>query len=272
MLKLQTQTVIPICIGLLLFVSMPLLYAGEIPDIKTVIQKPVLDDYDSNVLLGYNIVQKTGDYASRYVGNQLNCSSCHINAGTEADLLPLFVAGIYPRWEAKNNRVNELTAKIRTCFVLALDGIMPPASSPEIKAIKTYIHFLSAGQRIGQIPEGRGVTALPMNLQDPSPVRGLLVYQNSCQNCHAIDGSGSETVPPLWGSQSYTSGSMMNEIRVSAGFIKNKVMKIAGEISLSDQQALDVAAYLNKRERPVDPEKEKLVKIIQDLGRLIGIK
>jgi thiosulfate dehydrogenase len=64
---------------------------------------------------------------------------------------------------------------------------------------------------------------------------------------------GGEVVfPPLWGTRSYNWGAGMHSINKAAGFIKAN-MPLGQPNSLSDQQAWDVAAYINSFDRSQDP-------------------
>ena len=72
------------------------------PTIEELKARDFLDDYESNIVYGYNIVMQTERYAARYVGNRLSCTNCHLNGGTRPDGLPLNVAGLYPQWRSKN--------------------------------------------------------------------------------------------------------------------------------------------------------------------------
>ena len=58
--------------------------------------------------------------------------------------------------------------------------------------------------------------------------------------------------PPLWGPQSYAWGSGMQRIDTAAAFIKRN-MPLGLAAGLSDQDAWDVAAFINAQERPQDP-------------------
>ena len=59
-------------------------------------------------------------------------------------------------------------------------------------------------------------------------------------------------MPPLWGKDSYNWGAGMHRINTAAAFIKHN-MPLGKPGSLSDQQAWDVAAFINTHERPQDP-------------------
>ena len=64
--------------------------------------------------------------------------------------------------------------------------------------------------------------------------------------------------PPLWGADSYNWGAGMHSVKTAAGFIKlNMPFGLADPVRkkalLSNQEAWDVAAYMNAQERPQDP-------------------
>ena len=245
-------------------------FAGKLPTIESLKKRTVLDDYYSNVIFGYNIINDTQAFASRYVGNKLNCTDCHRNAGTVAEQLPLNIAGVYPQWQSKNAQLTELSLKIRECFVFSQNGIMPPANAPEILAIKTYINYLSKNQIVGVSPIGRGVTVLANTGSDPNPANGRMVYQQFCVSCHGVEGKGVSESPPVWGMGSYSKGSGINDIQIAASFIKAK-MSGENDQKLSVQQALDVSAFIKKQIRPADPKKSKIPKLLQDLGAALGL-
>lgn len=234
------------------------------PSIEQLLNEPFLDDYYSNVVYGYEIVTDSQHYASRYVGNGLNCTNCHLQAGTQPDALPLNVAGMYPKWRAKNGKRNGIGLRIRECFLYSMDGIMPPDDAPEVLAIAAYVTYLSQGEVMGAEPEGRGVPTLPETGYDPNPANGRAVYLEQCASCHGTRGQGVGEMPPVWGLDSYNRGAGMNRIEQAAGFIWAN-MPLGNGRSLSHQQALDVAAYLNLQYRPADPRESKLLKLLEDL-------
>lgn len=234
------------------------------PSIEQLVNEPFLDDYYSNVVYGYEIVTDTQHFASRYVGNSLNCTNCHLQAGTQPDALPLNVAGMYPKWRAKNGKRNGIGLRIRECFLYSMDGIMPPDDAPEVLAIAAYITYLSQGEVMGAEPQGRGVPTLPETGYDPNPANGRAIYLEQCASCHGIQGEGVGEMPAVWGLDSYNKGAGMNRIREAAGFIWAN-MPFGNGRSLSHQQALDVSAYLNLQYRPADPRESKFLKLLEDL-------
>lgn len=86
---------------------------------------------------------------------------------------------------------------------------------------------------------------------------GRLVYQQRCVVCHGENGEGLlETgdpkdgylFPPLWGEDSYNDGAGMHRVLTAARFIKARMP--LGQPDLTDDQAYDVAAYMNSQDRP----------------------
>jgi thiosulfate dehydrogenase len=251
-------------VTLLMFVPIAGLAQQSQPSMQQLLQEPFLDDYYSNVVYGYEIITETQNNASRYVGNSLNCSNCHLQAGTQKEALPLNVAGMYPKWRAKNGKRNGIGLRIRECFLYSMDGIMPPEDAPEVLAISAYISYLSQGQIMGAEPDGRGVPTLPDTGYDPNPAAGRAVYLEQCASCHGTQGEGVAGMPPVWGLNSYNKGAGMHDIREAAGFIWAN-MPLGNGKSLTHQQAFDVSAYLNLQIRPSDPRDSKFLKLLEHL-------
>ncbi|MBF0284208.1 MAG: c-type cytochrome [Magnetococcales bacterium] len=256
--------------GMLLLAMAPGLAgaADPPPAIAELLDRPYLDDYQSSVVLGWRIVVETERYAARYAGNRMRCVHCHLDGGTRPGALPLDVAGLYPKWRAKNGQLNDLGRRIRECFVYSLDGVMPPAEAPEVTATAAYIHHLSRGRVIGDEVPGRGVPTLAATGYDPNPADGREVYRRQCAPCHGESGGGTpETVPPVWGSGSFNQGSGMYQLPLLAGFIHANMPPGEGA-RLTPQQAWDVAAFLRQQLRPADPRESRLGKMVEKLIRL----
>lgn len=222
------------------------------------------DRYGDDVRLGQKIFTETYKYARRYTGNQLTCSNCHLDAGRKPDAAPLWAAfGMYPAYKARNDRSNTLEERIQQCFQFSLNGIAPALDTPEVRALVTYMHFLAKGAPIGMELPGRGVPQIPRTGQDPNPMRGADVYRGKCVACHGANGEGKKKFgsgyefPPLWGSDSYNKGAGMARNELLAGFVKAN-MPLGSAGTLTDQEALDVAAYINLQLRPWDPRKGML--------------
>lgn len=245
------------------------LCAAARPSIEELQARDFLDDYESNIVYGYNIVMETERYAARYVGNKLRCTNCHLNGGTTPDAFPLNVAGVYPQWRSKNGVRNGIVLRIRECFLYSHNGVLPPDHAPEVLAVAAYINYLSEGEVIGKRPEGAGVPTIPDTGFDPNPARGEVVYKRACELCHGADGAGTAAAPPLWGPDSYNSGAGMNRIDKAAGFIWAN-MPLGQSRSLSHQEALDVAAFVKLQLRPFDPREGRLAKLAERIWLFIS--
>ena len=89
----------------------------------------------------------------------------------------------------------------------------------------------------------------------PDPAAGRETFRTGCARCHGDTGQGTPVAPPVWGPQSYNVGAGMARVRTAASFIRGN-MPFDQPGSLNDQQALDVAAYVNAQPRPDFPGKE----------------
>jgi thiosulfate dehydrogenase len=240
------------------------------PTIEELKARAVLDDYESNVLFGYNIVMQTNRYAGRYTGSQLSCTSCHLKGGTQSNGFALNVAGMFPKWRSKNGVRNGIGLRIRDCFMYSLNGIMPPEESAEVQAVAAYINYLSEGEVIGRPPAGYSVPTLPETGSDPNPPRGAAVFKRACVACHGNDGQGTAAAPPLWGINSYNAGAGLHNVQKLAGFIWVN-MPLGQERSLTHQEALDVAAFIHLQHRAFDPREGRLRKFAERIyQRLFG--
>jgi thiosulfate dehydrogenase len=215
-------------------------------------------DFGKQVKLGEQIFLHTGQYAGRYVGNTLTCANCHLDAGRKADAGPLWGAYIsYPAYRSKNGHVNTFAERLQGCFNYSMNGKPPPLGDPVLVALESYAYWLSTGAPVGGKLAGRGYPKLPAPAQKADYTRGGAVYAQHCAVCHGADGQGQrsngQTVfPPLWGAQSFNWGAGMHEIQNAAGFIKaNMPLGLGG--TLTDQEAWDVAIFMDSHERPQDP-------------------
>ena len=240
------------------------------PTIDELKARAVLDDYEANVVFGYNIVMQTNKYAGRYAGSTLSCTSCHLQGGTRPDGFPLNVAGVYPKWRTKNGVRNGIGMRIRDCFLYSLNGIMPPEEAPEVLAVAAYISYLSEGEVIGRPPKGSGVPTLPDTGADPNPARGQDIYQRECVVCHGAKGEGQGAIPAVWGLNSYNAGAGLSNVQKLAGFIWAN-MPMGNERSLTFQEALDVAAFINLQYRAFDPREGRLKKLAERIYHRLAV-
>jgi thiosulfate dehydrogenase len=225
------------------------------------------DDFGEMVAMGESIFSNTYSHevSGKYVGNTQVCEGCHLDAGRLADSSPLWAARInYPAYRKKNDKVNTLVERVQGCFKYSMNapasevGTVPSAESRTIRALLSYMHWLATGAPVGDkdIP-GRGYPKLETPASGFDPERGAVVYVDHCAICHGENGEGgyagtTMAFPPLWGDHSYNWGAGMHRIDTAAAFIKAN-MPLGNYLELTDQQAWDVAAFMNSHERPQDP-------------------
>jgi thiosulfate dehydrogenase len=215
------------------------------------------NEFGAVVRQGREIFLHTRQNAGAYVGNGLSCGNCHLDAGRLADSAPLWGAyGLYPQYRAKNKRVNTYIERLQGCFLYSMNGKAPPADSKVLIALDAYSYWMATGAPIGAKLEGAGY--LIFKPQQPADyARGQQVFNAKCAICHGNDGQGQQVAgeyifPPLWGNDSYNWGAGMHQLDKAAGFIKANMPLGLGN-SLSDQEAWDVAMFINAHERPQDP-------------------
>lgn len=215
-------------------------------------------EYGKVVRLGEQIFTDTGKYAGRYVGNSLNCASCHLDAGRKPDSAPLWAAFIhYPAYRSKTGQVDTLAARIQGCFEYSMNGKAPPQNGEIITALQTYAFWLAKGAPVGTAVAGSGYPKLKKPALPADYVRGEAVYRQNCALCHGAAGQGQrsggkQVFPPLWGPKSFNWGAGMHQIHNAAGFIQAN-MPLGKGGTLSDQDAWDVATFMDSHERPQDP-------------------
>ena len=216
------------------------------------------DALGAQIRLGRAVFTDTGHAAPDLVGNGLHCSNCHLDAGRRPQAAPLWAAlGLFPQYRAKNGHVNTFAERVRECFLYSLNGRMPAYDDPRLVAVESYAAFLARGAPIGVRLPGQGFAKLAPPPQPPDRVRGKAVFTQECARCHGDDGAGRSVgadtaVPPLWGPRAYNWGAGMGDIPNAAGFVRvNMPQDAPGR--LTDQQAWDVAAYIDGKPRPQDP-------------------
>lgn len=223
------------------------------------------NEFGDMVRFGKQVFIETGKYATKYVGSDLKCVNCHLDAGRLVNSAPLWAAWVkYPAYRGKNKMVNTMEDRIQGCFTYSMNGSPPPADSKELKALMSYAYWLAEGAPTGVDLPGRGYPKLAKPEKQPDYQRGEQVFVNNCALCHGKNGvgtrqNGNVTFPPLWGKGSFNWGAGMHRINTAAAFIRAN-MPLGKGGSLTVQEAWDVAYYINSHERPQDPRFNETVK------------
>ena len=195
------------------------------------------------------------------ISNGMNCQNCHLDAGTR----PFgnnfgAVASTYPKFRARSGTEETIEKRVNDCFERSLNGKPLAEDSREMKAIVAYIRWLGKDVPKGIAPEGSGLLNLAFLDRAADPQKGQLIYEQKCVTCHGTNGNGisnadgtTYTYPPLWGEHSYNTGAGLYRLSRIAGYIKANMPWGAtyNAPQLTDEEAWDVAAYINSMYHPI---------------------
>lgn len=221
---------------------------------------------DEEIKYGRELIVATSRYLGpkgsvKSISNGLNCQNCHLEAGTK-----IFgnnysaVASTYPKFRARSGTIESIEKRINDCFERSLNGAPLPEDGREMRAIVAYMKWLGQNVPKGQSPPGVGLVEVPYLDRAADPEKGRLVYEQKCAVCHGIQGQGlllpdgiSYQYPPLWGPHSYNTGAGLYRLSRFAGYVKANMPLGASfdNPQLTDEEAWDVAAYVNSQPRPV---------------------
>jgi thiosulfate dehydrogenase len=217
------------------------------------------------VRYGRELVTNTAQYLGpqgsvAQVTNGMNCQNCHLEAGTKHfGNNYSAVAATYPRYRARSGTVETVAKRVNDCVQRSLNGQALDSTGRELRAIRAYILWLGQGVEKGKRPKGVGLAELAYMDRAASPSNGQKIYLTKCQTCHQADGQGlakpdgrGYVYPPLWGRHSYNNGAGLYRLSRFAGYVwANMPLGATAENpQLTEEEAWDVAAYVNSQPRP----------------------
>lgn len=219
---------------------------------------PSMEDLDPDdpmteaIKYGEEIFNETNVVMADYVGNELSCQSCHADGGLSQSSSMVGVTAAYPQYRPREGITFTLEDRINGCMIRSMNGEMIPSDSEEMRALISYLTYISEGVEIGA--ERPWVTVNSMDeVPEPNVENGEELYEKkNCLSCHGDDGqgTGANTGPALWGDDSFNDGAGMGRLTKMAGYLQNN-MPIGAEYELTDQEAADLAAFLLMQDRPV---------------------
>lgn len=215
---------------------------------------------------------EVNDVSKRFSGNNLACQNCHINAGREPNSLGFVgVYLFYPEYDTRVDSVIMIQQRVNECMRRSMNGKPMPPDSYEMKCIIAYFKWISSEITNKNAKKYEGLPKLQFLTRAADTSKGRIVYTDKCMSCHAENGAGGYNkgipklgfnIPALWGNDTYNNGAGMYRLITAAEFIKSKMPFTNAD--LSDEEAWDVAAYINSKPHP---EKVDLEKDFPDLGK-----
>ncbi len=255
--------------GKLIPASTSMVTAWDIPRDPTADSSLQHSPDGAQIQRGFRLFLQTPAEAPRYTGNNLSCGNCHLNAGQRERALPLVgVAAVFPEYNNRAARLFSLEDRIVGCFMRSENApgaqAYPDTSSEEVVALAAYITWLSEGIPPGEERQWRKHNVISpescIPVEQLNPERGRELFQEQCSSCHGSDGQGNEIgdkkAGPLWGTSSWNDGAGAARIYTLAGFIRY-AMPYLNPGSLTDEEAQQIAAYINSMPRPAYPYKDQ---------------
>jgi thiosulfate dehydrogenase len=217
------------------------------------------------VIYGKELIAHTSKYLGpngsvQKITNGMNCNNCHLDSGTKSWGNNYgSVNSMYPKMRARSGQIEDVYKRINDCMQRSLNGQALTKEDNEMNAIMAYINYIGSNVPKGKEATAAGIYNLEYLDRAANPDNGKTLYMSKCSNCHQPNGEGilaadktEYTYPPLWGSHSYNQGAGLYRISRFAGYIKYN-MPFGATYSnpqLSDEDAWDIAAFVNTQPRP----------------------
>ncbi|MBK9637049.1 MAG: c-type cytochrome [Bacteroidetes bacterium] len=227
------------------------------PDIEEVNDKQIL--YGRDLVMHTSLFYGPNGKLAKLT-NGMNCQNCHLEAGTKVyGNNYSLVASTYPKFRARSGSIESVEKRVRDCFERSLNGKAPADSSKEMQAMVAYIKWVGSEVTEENKPEGTGIYDLPVLKREADPEKGKIVFSTKCVSCHGANGEGvpnsdftEYTYPPLFGKHSYNNGAGLFRLSRLAGYVKMNMPQGVSYLSpqLTDEEAWDVAAFINTQSRP----------------------
>ena len=244
-----------------------------VTEYQTDLEAAVYATQDLSLQLGYEVLVNTSkvigplvtDTAMRTTGNNLECISCHLNEGTKAFGIPLnTVLDRFPQFRGRENKIGTIEDRINGCLTRSMNGRPMDNNAQEMKALVAFLGWLNkettkdVGNELYAKAMEKGLKPMEWPNRPADLNHGAQVFEQQCVLCHQKNGQGTKETggqylyPPLWGDDTYNNGAGMTILLTAASFIKyNMPFGVSHESPiLTDEEAYDVAAYMNQQLRP----------------------
>jgi len=206
----------------------------------------------TKILYGYHLMLETKQNAPEYAGNTITCNNCHFNGGNtlggkNRGISLVGVTAVYPQFSKRDGKQISIRDRIANCFQRSLNGSTPSKDSLQMESLVAYLAWISHEVADAPMLPWLGLDELTSK-HTPDEKNGKKIYYASCALCHGYQGEGTTGVPPLWGSDSFNDGAGMNTMKMLSSFVWLNMPY--GQPVLTQEEALDVAAFIISRPRP----------------------
>lgn len=230
---------------------------------------------NEQIKYGYEIIRNTSlhigpkqsDSTQIYAGNNLACASCHLDGGTKPYAAPLIgVVKRFPQYRGREDKIGTIEDRINGCMERSMNGKRLPDDHKAMQAMVAYMEWLGRATPNDGKVEGQGFTKVVLPNREVDLEHGKQVFEQQCVVCHGADGQGQIVsnsdqylYPPLWGTDSYNNGAGMTRVITAMEFIKaNMPLGVTYDNPiLTDEEAYDVAGFINQQQRPTKMNREK---------------
>lgn len=219
----------------------------------------------SQLIYGKDLIANTAKYfgakgSIAAVSNGMNCQNCHLDAGTRLyGNCFATVASVYPKYRERSGTVESIAFRINDCFIRSLNGSPIDTTGKEMQAMVAYIKWLGKDIIKGTTPAGCGIQEISFISRACDTLKGSIIFTMKCQKCHNSDGRGilmpdsaGYIYPPLWGQHSFNTAAGMYRVGRLASFIQKNMpySTTYSDPKLSEEEAWDLAAFINSQQRP----------------------
>lgn len=226
------------------------------------------DAHGQQIRYGRELIVNTAKYLGPKgsvmpISNGMNCQNCHLDAGAQPWGNNFSaVHATYPQFRARSGAMETEVKRVNDCFERSMAGKALDPEGKEMQAILAYIAWLGTDVAKGDKPKGVGVNELKFLERAADPTKGQAVFEAKCASCHGTEGQGkpyedgiSYQFPPLWGPHSYNEAAGLFRLSRFAGYVKDNMPIGATHAKpiLTDEEAWDVAAFVNTQPRPRHP-------------------
>lgn len=270
-----------IFIGMHLYITEPQMSQKSEHIVKKWEPRDVADEMANNSIMpdvkyGYEMLTETPKHLGpqaekpemRLSGNNLKCTSCHLDAGNRTGSGSW--AGVtqrYPSFRGRSNAMGTIEDRINGCMERSMNGEMLDPESKEMRGMVAYMEWLSEGIPKEEVKKVAGFAKLDPPNTAVDLKKGKDVFLKHCVECHKEDGQGIKSAdfkegylyPPLWGDDTFNDGAGMHRVLTAAQFIKANMPYLLATIEkpvLTDEEAYNVAGYINSFDRPQKAGKE----------------